>query len=231
MWLVAALLITAAFAPKEPLTATRREQAVIEPASRAYVVFLQSRPIGREEFSLIRQADGWILRGSSRIGPPIDIVTRSAEIHYTSDWKPTRAEIEGTSRGQEVVTKTTFAGGKANNELTFAGKPSSKVDEVTADTLVLSNALLTSYAVLARRLVGAQPGATFRVCPAANRSADPRRWCLSGSRRDGATRDQCDTARPCDQPAQRGTATRALGRPGRLSAAPQHPKSGHRARA
>lgn len=143
-------------------TAGALEQAALEPASRAYVVFLQSRPIGREEFSLTRHADGWLLRSSGRIGAPVDIVTRAAEFHYTADWHPTRASIEGTVRGQEVLVKTTFADGKANNEISVAGTPTTKSDAVATDTIVTPNALLTSYAVLARRLVGATPGATFR---------------------------------------------------------------------
>ena len=162
MRLLVALALAAAFAPAH-LTKVGASEQVVEPASRAYVVFLQSRPIGREEFSLTRHADGWTLRGSSRIGQPVDIVTRSAEIHYTSDWRPTRAEFDSIVRGQEVITKTTFADGKANNEINIGGKTQPKVDDVAADTIVVSNALLTSYAALARRLVGAKPGVTLRT--------------------------------------------------------------------
>jgi pimeloyl-ACP methyl ester carboxylesterase len=161
MRLVAASLAAAALGPAAVREVGALEQAV-DPASRAYVVFLQSRPIGREELALTRQADGWLVRGSSRIAAPIDIVTRSAEFHYTADWRPTRASIEGTVRGQEVLVKTTFGDGKANNEISVAGTPTTKADDVAADTIVLPNALLTSYAVLARRLAGAKQGATFR---------------------------------------------------------------------
>jgi pimeloyl-ACP methyl ester carboxylesterase len=160
MRLVIAVLAAASLASGAAPIAARAQ--VVEPASRAFVVFVQSRPVGREEVSLLRQADGWMLRGSSRIGQPVNIVTRHAEIHYTSDWRPTRAEFDTVARGQEVITKTTFADGKATNEINVAGKPQSKVDEVAPDTVVLSNALLTSYAALARRLTGLKPGATLR---------------------------------------------------------------------
>ena len=157
-----ALALAAAVAPAHSARVAADGQ-VVEPASRAYVLFLQSRPIGREEFALIRQADGWILRGSSRIGQPVDLITRSAEIHYTSDWHPTSASFDTILRGQEVVTKTTFADGKASNVIDTGGKVQPKVDDVAPDTIVVTNALLTSYAVLARRLVGAKPGATYRA--------------------------------------------------------------------
>jgi pimeloyl-ACP methyl ester carboxylesterase len=163
MRLLVAFVLAAAFAPAHVARVAADDQAaILEPASRAYVVFLQSRPIGREEFALVRQADGWTLRGSGRINQPVDIVTRSAAIHYTSDWRPTRADFDTIARGTEVITKTTFADGKATTEINVGGKVQPKVDDVAPDTIVLSNALLTSYAVLARRLVGAKPGATFR---------------------------------------------------------------------
>lgn len=136
---------------------------VVEPASRSYIVFLQSRPVGREEIAVIRQAEGWIVRGSSRISPPVDIVTRSAEISYTAEWQPRRLTLEGTARGQEVAMTTTFANGKAESTMRVAGTPSTKSDTVSADTIVLTNAFLGAHAVLARRLIGATKDTTLHA--------------------------------------------------------------------
>jgi pimeloyl-ACP methyl ester carboxylesterase len=136
-------------------------QPSTDSGSRSYVVFLQSRPIGREEVSITRVAGEWIVRGSSRIGQPVDTVTRSTEIRYTEQWHPTRFALEGSNRGQEIAITTTFADGKANNEITVAGKTDTKSDAVSPDAVVLPNTLLTSYSVLAHRLAGAKPGDTF----------------------------------------------------------------------
>jgi pimeloyl-ACP methyl ester carboxylesterase len=132
-------------------------------AAQTYTVFLQSRPIGQETATLVPQPDGWLLKGTNRLGPPIDVVTRRAEIHYTSAWQPTRMTLETIVRGQEVTVKTAFANGEAANEVLQAGSatPSTKTDKVTADTIVLPNTFLTSYLVLARRLVGQKPGTQF----------------------------------------------------------------------
>jgi pimeloyl-ACP methyl ester carboxylesterase len=141
---------------------TRAAQTTLAPGTLSYVVFLQSRPVGREEVAVVRQADGWTIRGSNRLAPPLNVVTQTAEIHYTADWRPTRMLIEGTTRGQQTSIKTTFAGGQATSEITVAGQTSSKTDPVAPDTIVLPNAFLGSYAALARRLAGAQAGASFR---------------------------------------------------------------------
>jgi pimeloyl-ACP methyl ester carboxylesterase len=129
----------------------------------SYVVFLASTTIGREEVSVVRQAEGWVIRGTSRIGAPVDVVTRLAEIRYDAEWRPRSMTIEGTARGTETIVKTTFTDGKATNQITVTGNASSKTDNVAADTIVLPNAFLGSYVALARRLVGAAAGTTFHA--------------------------------------------------------------------
>ncbi len=151
-----ALAATAADVPAQPPSPAPTD------ASYSYTVFLQSRPIGQESVSVIRQTDGWVIRGSNRLGPPLDVVTRTAEIHYDLEWRPTRMLIDGNSRGQEVSVKTTFANGQALSDIVVGGTPSTKSDPVAADTVVLPNAFLGSYAALARRLVGQTAGTMFR---------------------------------------------------------------------
>ena len=130
--------------------------------SHSYTVFIQSRPIGQEVVAIVREGTGWVIRGGSRLGPPIDIVLRSAEIHYDDSWRPTQLHLSGTNRGQEFGLKTSFANGQAASEIITAGGSSTKSDPVSDDTLVLPNAFLASYTALARRLVGQKSGATLR---------------------------------------------------------------------
>lgn len=128
-------------------------------AGDEFLVFIQQRPIGRESVSIVRDADGWTVRGTSQMGPPVDITTRMAEIKYDADWRPRSAAIQSVARGQDLELKTTFADGKASSEVLSQGTTTSKVDEVTADTIVLPNTFLGSYAVLAHRLRGLAAGA------------------------------------------------------------------------
>jgi uncharacterized protein len=130
----------------------------------AYTVFVGSRPIGQETVAVIRQPDGWLIRGTNRLGPPLDVVTRVGEIQYDLEWRPIRMLIDAVTRGQEIVVKTSFGNGQAANEITTAGTgvPTTKTDTVAADTIVLPNALLGSYTALARRLVGQKAGGTLR---------------------------------------------------------------------
>lgn len=135
---------------------------VSAPDGHTYTVFIRSRAVGQESVSVVPQGSGWLIRGNNRLAAPLDVVTRTAEIAYDADWRPTRLLIEGTSRGQDVSIKTSFANGQASSEIAVAGASSTEVDQVAPDTIVLPNAFFGSYAALGRRLLGKAAGATFR---------------------------------------------------------------------
>jgi dienelactone hydrolase len=95
--------------------------------------------------------------GTGRLSPPLDIVTKRAEVRYGADWTPLSLELEGTVRLREEVIKITFANGEATVEGSVAGKPISKSDKVSAKTLVLPNGFFGFYEGLARRLATVTP--------------------------------------------------------------------------
>jgi pimeloyl-ACP methyl ester carboxylesterase len=131
-------------------------------APQTYTVFVQSRAVGQETMTIQQTDNGWVIRGSNRLAAPLDLVTRSAEIHYDASWHPVRLTLDAVARGQEVRLTTTFADGEATNEIAPTGQPAtSKTDKVAVDTIVLPNSFLSSYAALARRLVGLSTGATL----------------------------------------------------------------------
>ena len=160
MRLIAGLLIGFIGALSAPVWA---RQVPGTDAEQAFTVFLKARPVGQETVSVVQRPDGWLVRGSNRLGPPLDVVTKLAEIEYDTQWQPRRLLIEGTSRGQEATIRSSFANGEATTEVVIAGQSSSKTDKVSVDALVLPNAFLGSYAALARRLVGQKPGVTFHA--------------------------------------------------------------------
>jgi hypothetical protein len=144
-----------------PLSAQTPQPAAAD-GNTQFLVFFRSQPIGREEVAVLRLQQGWVVRGSSRLGPPIDITSRVAEVHYDLEWRPQSLHIDGVVRGQDVSLKTTFAGGRASNVIAVQGKEQPKVDPVSADAVVLPNSFLGSYAALARRLHGKGVGTEVR---------------------------------------------------------------------
>lgn len=147
-----AALLLAAPAPA-PAQATQAD------GNTQFLVFFRSQPVGREEVVVLKLQDGWVVRGTSRLGQPIDITSRVAEVHYDLEWRPRSLQIDSIVRGQDVSVKTTFANGRASNAIAIQGKVLPKEDPVAADAVVLPNAFLGSYAALARRLQGKAAGA------------------------------------------------------------------------
>lgn len=140
-----------------PAAATRAELA----GADTYVVFLAGRVVGREELAFTRQADGWTLRGSSRLGPPMATILRHVELHYDAAWRPRSLEFAGSVQGREVTLKTAFADGKAVNTMTEGTEATEKTDVVSADAVVLPTVFFGGYAALAARLQRAAVGTAF----------------------------------------------------------------------
>jgi pimeloyl-ACP methyl ester carboxylesterase len=162
--LVSVLSVALVSVPSVALVSAAQTPAPLPAAENGtqYLVFFRSQPIGREEVLVLRMADTWVVRGTSRLGPPIDITTRVAQIDYDLQWRPKSLIVDGIVRGQDVTLKTMFDGAKAANVLSVQGAPQSKSDAVSADPVVLPNMFLGSYAGLARRLQGKTAGAELR---------------------------------------------------------------------
>ncbi len=154
--------------PPPPATAAR---AALTGAD-SYVVFLAGRVVGREELALTRQADGWILRGSSRLGPPLATIVRHVELRYDAAWRPRSLELDGSVQGREVTLKTAFADGKAVNTMTEGAEATEKTDAVSADAVVLPSVFFGGHAALAARLQRAAVGTeiTAYIAPQAEMS-------------------------------------------------------------
>ncbi len=151
-------------------TLSAQVSPVVPPPPRAdlagaesYTIFLAGRPVGREEVAVTRQADGWTIRGSSRIGPPIATTVRQVEVRYDATWHPRALSLEGAIQDREVGLETVFADGKATNNLKEGDDTTEKVDDVSADAVVLPNVFFGGYAALAARLVGAAVGTEMKV--------------------------------------------------------------------
>ena len=142
--------------------------------------------------SVVRQGDGWLIRGNNRLAPPLDVVTRTAEIAYDAEWRPTRMFIDGTSQRTGGFDQDTFANGQASSEISVAGTPSTKVDQVA------SRHHRSPQCVL-RLLRGARPPARReagwndipRLHRPAGRDSHTARGRVSGAHRNREAGDRC----------------------------------------
>jgi hypothetical protein len=128
-----------------------------------FVVFMQGAAIGSEQVTVTASAEGWTVRGTGRLGNPINLSTSRFELRYDREWRPISLEIDATLRGQPLLMRTIFAGGSATNDITQGGQQNRKVDKVSADPLVLPNIFFCAYEALAIRLRGVVAPAELRA--------------------------------------------------------------------
>ena len=125
----------------------------------SFTIFLRAAPIGAEQVSVTRIADGWTITSTGRMAPPIDIVARRIQVRYTADWRPIEFTFDGTVRGQAQHIHTTIEDTTAHSEITVGEKNGQKNDPIDAASLLLSTtSFFGPYEALAVRVRGATPG-------------------------------------------------------------------------
>ena len=175
-----------------------------------FLVFFRSQPIGREEVLVLRMADGWIVRGTSRLGPPIDITTRIAQVDYDLQWRPKSLLVDGIVRGQDVTLKTTFDGTQGVERPRGAGSAA-----VEGGSGVGGSRRAAEHLPRLVRGAGAAPAGqdrrlgAARVHRAAGGDHDARDVGGAGTHRDAEGRDQRDPLRDDVQQSASGRRSRA----------------------
>jgi hypothetical protein len=140
---------------------TSQQAAAVPPAAN-FTVFIRAVPVGSEQVSVQRSANGWTITGTGRIGRPVDLVTRKVEARYDADWKPLELTIDATRAGQVTTLHTTVSGTTATTEMTTGGAASEKrTDTIDAAAVLLPNLFFAPYEALAARLRSASGGSTL----------------------------------------------------------------------
>ena len=136
------------------------QPAATEPATgeATFNVFLRSTPIGLERTVVTRSADGWVIRSSGQLAAPIDHRIHVFEAVYDDAWRPRRLTLESTRGGTALAARTTFAAGRADNELVEGTRRIDRADPVAPDAVVLPDLVFAAYEALAVRLAGAAAG-------------------------------------------------------------------------
>lgn len=145
---VALLVLAPALAAAQPL-ATGGVQ---------FTVFVRGTPVGVEETTVARSPEGLLVSGVSRLGPPLDVVVRRAEIRYDASGNPLSCFVEGSIRQRLMVISTTVTGATATTDLTEGTARDRKVHEIAPGTVLLPAVFFGGHEVLASRLAGKKAG-------------------------------------------------------------------------
>jgi pimeloyl-ACP methyl ester carboxylesterase len=145
--------------------AQRAQQAQQPPeGTTGYTIFARGEPIGREDVEVQRTTAGaTTIISRTRLGPPVNLLTRRAEVRYRADGSPESVYIDAQLNGQDVKLETTFANGVATTKGNEGGTVISEAHQVSPQTIVLPNLLFGVYEAVGRRLVNMQAGGELRA--------------------------------------------------------------------
>jgi len=148
-----------------PLAAQSTQAPAQAPAEGdvEFAVFIGSTRVGVEQVRLARSGSSWIISSTAQFAQPLNLTVNRAEVRYTADWQPTELRIEATQGGRPIVLATSFGVTTAINEITQNGTTTSKNDQISARTIVLSNTFFAGYEALAARLAALDPPAELHA--------------------------------------------------------------------
>ena len=117
-----------------------------------FTVFGRGNPVGVEEVTVTRPDGGLVITGSSRLGPPLDVVVRRAEVRYDASGKPVSCFVEGSLKQRLLVMSTTVAGTTATTDITEGSAFTRRTHEIAPDALLLPSVFFGGHEALAARL-------------------------------------------------------------------------------
>ncbi|RPJ71456.1 MAG: hypothetical protein EHM24_12410, partial [Acidobacteria bacterium] len=150
-----ALLIPAGLGAQPPAPAG--------PATNQLMVFLRGVPVGNEDVTVTRTAEGTTISGTARLGTPISVTVRKAEIRYGPDGRALSCAIEGSIRDRQIVVVSNITGTTAAWSLTEGTNSRQKTETIDAGAALLPPIFFGSYEVFGWRLQSMKPGDSMRV--------------------------------------------------------------------
>lgn len=177
--LAAALALPPAAAARQPAP---------EPAESSFTVFVRAVPIGSEQTSVTRSAEGWTITSSGRLGAPIDVLARRVQVRYDADWKPIGLTVDAVVRGRTLALDTSVSGTTATSRVTVGTETSSKTDTIATDAVLVPSPFWGPFEAVALRLKTAAAGSVLHAYAAPRAAFDIQVGASTGEKIQTADR-------------------------------------------
>src|SRR4029079_2450812 len=128
-------------------------------SAHTFRIFVRGAEAGTEEVTVFESPDGWTLRGSGRLGAPLNLATEYWEARYDPSWKPLELTINQSDNANKWSVHTTVTGSTADSEVVQNGQAARRSLEAPPGSVLLPNLIFGSYEALAARLSTTAAGA------------------------------------------------------------------------
>ena len=127
-------------------------------SASTFRVFVRGVDAGIEEVTRLESPEGWTLRGSGKLRPPINLAVDYWEARYDRSWKPIQLTVNLTENANQWIVRTIVRGTTASSEVSQNGQTQRRTNTVATDTIVLPNLVFGAYEALAARLSSEKAG-------------------------------------------------------------------------
>ncbi len=126
-------------------------------------VFVRGADTGIEEVTVLETPDGWTLRGSGKLGAPLNLSMDYWEARYDRTWKPIELTVNLTEGARKWTVHTIFKGTTASSDISQDSQLQRRSNTVATDTIVLPNLIFGAYEAMAARLASQKPGGQLQM--------------------------------------------------------------------
>jgi hypothetical protein len=127
------------------------------PGAASFRVYEKGTSIGTVETSVARTADGWRVRGSSRIGGAVPVTIPNVDIYYDPSWGGRFMTLE-MKAPDDAIVHVAVVGDTTRIDIVRATEVRFRSSSVSPDTIFLPDRTYAAYEAVAARLVNAFAG-------------------------------------------------------------------------
>jgi hypothetical protein len=127
------------------------------PGSASFVVYEKGKPVGTVDTAVERTAEGWRVRGSSRIAGSIPVTIPNLDLSYAPDWSGRFMTVE-MKAPDDAIVHVAVVGDTTRTDIVRATEARFRSSSVSPDTIFVPDRAYGAYEAVAARLAAGVPG-------------------------------------------------------------------------
>ena len=127
------------------------------PGAASFRVYEKGTMVGTIETVVERTADGWRVRGTSRMAGSIPVTIPNLDLHYDRTWAGRFMTLE-MKAPDDAIVHVAVTGETTRTDIVRATEARFRSNSVSPDTIFVPDRAYGAYEAVAARLAGAVPG-------------------------------------------------------------------------
>jgi hypothetical protein len=122
------------------------------PGDRTFRILQHGRPVGMLDASLSRDADGWRIRSTSRIGGTLNVTVKQFDARYDRNWRARFLTVERTAPRSSTLVHVAVGRATAHVDIVTAREARWHSHSISPDTVFLPDHAYAAFVAVAARL-------------------------------------------------------------------------------